>query len=156
MSRPQVFYLSPWVSRVNIHASIARTRLPVTMNQHNCSQYFLLMSRLFYIDHVMGPFELWRRCRHFQTVCFHLWVAEKERCSLQQFTRQWQLLFVFITTALEGPLIAAVERVHRRATGSIPGLATLSDKEWMKDTGLCTWEMRPFRGDIDRENPRKN
>ena len=44
--------------------------------------------------------------------------------------------------------IVAIERVQRRITGLIPGLAGLSYEEWLKETGLYTLERRWFRGDM--------
>ena len=43
--------------------------------------------------------------------------------------------------------IDAMERVQRRATRSIPGLARLSYEERLKGTGLYTRERRWLRGD---------
>ena len=44
--------------------------------------------------------------------------------------------------------IAAIERVQRRATRLIPGLARLSYEERLKETGLYTLERRGLRGDM--------
>ena len=41
-----------------------------------------------------------------------------------------------------------MERVQRRATRSIPGLARLSYEELLKETGLYTRERRRLRGDM--------
>ena len=47
-----------------------------------------------------------------------------------------------------GKDIDAIERVQRRATGFIPGLARLSYEERLKETGLYTLERRWLRGDM--------
>ena len=55
---------------------------------------------------------------------------------------------VLVTTTQEGHTVDARERVQRRATRSIPGLARLSYEERLKETGLYTRERRRYDGDV--------
>ena len=44
--------------------------------------------------------------------------------------------------------IDTMERVQRRATRFIPGLARLSYEEWLKEAGLYSRERKRLRGDM--------